>query len=62
MCSTRNVELVRSLGADHVVDYTQEDFTQNGETYDIIYDTVGKTSFSGIKDSLKENGLYLALL
>jgi len=60
VCSTRNLEMVKSLGADRVIDYTKEDFTQNGETYDIIFDTVGKTSFAGIKDSLKENGLYLA--
>ena len=43
-----------------VIDYTKEDFTKNGQTYDIIFDTVGKTSFSGVKDALKENGLYLA--
>ena len=60
VCSTANVELVKSLGADHVIDYTQEDFTQNGETYDIIFDTVGKTSFSRCKNSLKPKGLYLA--
>jgi NADPH:quinone reductase-like Zn-dependent oxidoreductase len=62
VCSTANSELVKSLGADKVIDYTQEDFTQNGETYDIIFDTVaGKTSFSGCKNSLKEKGLYLAV-
>ncbi|MGB6607900.1 MAG: zinc-binding dehydrogenase, partial [Atribacterota bacterium] len=52
--------LVKSLGADKVIDYTTEDFAKNGETYDIIYDTVGKTSFSGCKNSLKQKGLYLA--
>jgi len=62
VCSTTNLEMVRSLGADKVIDYTQEDFTQSGETYDIIFDTVvGKTSFSGCRNSLKENGLYLAV-
>ncbi|MBI5961708.1 MAG: zinc-binding dehydrogenase, partial [Chloroflexi bacterium] len=49
----------KSLGAARVIDYTQEDFTKNGETYDIIFDTVGKSSFSRCKGSLKENGLYL---
>ena len=60
VCSTTNLELVKSLGADKVIDYTKEDFIKNGETYDIIYDTVGKTSFSGCKNSLKQKGLYLA--
>jgi NADPH:quinone reductase-like Zn-dependent oxidoreductase len=62
VCSTRNLEFVKSLGADKVIDYTQEDFTQNGETYDIILDpVVGKTSFSRCKNSLKPNGFYLAV-
>jgi NADPH:quinone reductase-like Zn-dependent oxidoreductase len=62
VCSTPNVALVRSLGADRVIDYTQEDFTTSGETYDIIMDTVvGKTSFSRCKGSLKPKGLYLAV-
>jgi NADPH2:quinone reductase len=60
VCSTTNLELVKSLGADHVIDYTQEDFTRSGRTYDVIYDTVGKTSFSGVKDALTEEGIYLA--
>jgi len=60
VCSTSNLELVKSLGADKVIDYTKEDFTKNGQTYDIIYDTVGKTTFAGCKNSLTENGLYLA--
>lgn len=61
VCSTANVELVKSLGADKVIDYTQEDFTQNGETYDVIFDMVaGKASFACYKGSLKPNGLYLA--
>jgi NADPH:quinone reductase-like Zn-dependent oxidoreductase len=59
VCSTRNVALVKSLGADQVIDYTQEDFTKNGETYDIIFDTVGKTTFSQCKNALKRNGYYL---
>ncbi len=59
VCSTTNLELVRSLGADHVIDYTQEDFTQNGETYDIIFDAVGKRSFSQCRSSLKQGGVYL---
>jgi NADPH:quinone reductase-like Zn-dependent oxidoreductase len=60
VCSTRNVELVRSLGADRVIDYTEEDFTKNGETYDVIFDAVGKHSFARCKDSLKNGGVYLA--
>src|SRR5688500_1157732 len=59
VCSTTNVELVKSLGADMVIDYTKEDFTKNGKTYDIIFDTVSKSSFSSCRDSLKENGYYL---
>jgi NADPH:quinone reductase-like Zn-dependent oxidoreductase len=59
VCSTRNVALVQSLGADKVIDYTQADFTNNGETYDIILDAVGKTTFSQCKDALKHNGYYL---
>ena len=59
ICSTANLELVKSLGADHVIDYTNEDFTKNRETYDIIFDTVGKISFSHSKNSLKQNGRFL---
>ncbi len=59
VCSTSNLELVKSLGADNVIDYTKEDFTKGGETYDIIFDTVGKTSFSRCKSSLKQNGRCL---
>jgi len=59
VCSSRNVELVRSLGSDNVIDYTKEDFTKSGETYDIIFDSAGKSSFSLAKNSLKQNGIYL---
>ena len=59
VCSTTNLELVKSLGADMVIDYTKEDFTKNGQTYDIIFDTVGKSSFSRCKGSLKQKGIYL---
>jgi NADPH:quinone reductase-like Zn-dependent oxidoreductase len=59
VCNTTNVELVRSLGADEVVDYTQEDFTRNGETYDVILDAVGKHSFRRCRGSLKPGGIYL---
>jgi NADPH:quinone reductase-like Zn-dependent oxidoreductase len=59
VCSTRNLELVRSLGADHVIDYTKEDFCKSGQTYDVIFDAVGKSSFSRCKRALKEKGLYL---
>lgn len=59
VCSTANLEWVKSLGADLVIDYTQEDFTQNGKTYDIIFDTVGKRSFSECKSSLTDTGIYL---
>jgi NADPH:quinone reductase-like Zn-dependent oxidoreductase len=58
VCSTKNVELVRSLGADQVIDYTREDFTRNGETYDVIFDAVGKTSFRHCRRSLKPGGAY----
>lgn len=59
ICSTRNLDLVKNLGADKVIDYTQEDFTHNGETYDIIFDTVGKSPFSGCIRSLNKNGRYI---
>lgn len=59
ICSTTNLELVKSLGASHVIDYTNEDFTQNGQTYDIIFDAVGKVSFSHCANSLTQNGIFL---
>ncbi len=60
VCSTRNLDLVKSLGADNVIDYTQDDFTKNGETYDVIYDTIGKSSFSKCKNSLTTKGAYIS--
>jgi NADPH:quinone reductase-like Zn-dependent oxidoreductase len=59
VCSTSNIELVKSLGAGKVIDYTKEDFTKNGQTYDIIFDTTGKSPFSGCVKSLKQKGIYL---
>ena len=59
VCNTKNLELVRSLGADVVIDYTQEDFTKNGETYDVVFDAVGKHSFRRCRRSLKQNGIYI---
>jgi NADPH:quinone reductase-like Zn-dependent oxidoreductase len=61
VCSTTNVEWVKDLGADHVIDYKVEDFTQSGETYDVIFDAVGKISSSGSKSALKENGAFLSV-
>jgi NADPH:quinone reductase-like Zn-dependent oxidoreductase len=58
VCDTKNVELVRSLGADRVIDYTQEDFTKNGGTYDFIFDAVGKLSFKRCGGSLRPGGIY----
>jgi NADPH:quinone reductase-like Zn-dependent oxidoreductase len=62
VCSTTNLELVTSIGADKVIDYTKEDFTKNGETYDIILVAAGATSFSRCKGSLNENGRLLMVL
>ena len=59
VCSTTNIQLVKSLGADHVVDYTKKDFTQSGQTYDIIFDTVGKTSLADSVRALKDGGTFL---
>jgi NADPH:quinone reductase-like Zn-dependent oxidoreductase len=61
VCSTTNLEWVKDLGADNVIDYTKEDFTQSGRTYDIIFDAVGKSSSSRSKKALKENGVFLSV-
>jgi NADPH:quinone reductase-like Zn-dependent oxidoreductase len=59
VCSTKNIELVKSLGADKVMDYTKEDFAGTGDTYDIIFDAVGKSSFANCRKALKSNGKYV---
>jgi len=60
VCNTKNLELVADLGAGQVIDYTREDFTANGQTYDVIFDAVGKHSFGRCRDSLNPGGIYLA--
>jgi NADPH:quinone reductase-like Zn-dependent oxidoreductase len=60
VCGTSNVEMVTSLGADRVIDYTKDDFTKNGQAYDIIFDAIGKSSFSRCKNSLAKHGVYLS--
>jgi NADPH:quinone reductase-like Zn-dependent oxidoreductase len=59
VCSTPRVDLVKKLGADQVIDYTRQDFTQNGQTYDLIMDVLGKSAFARCKNSLTPNGRYL---
>jgi NADPH:quinone reductase-like Zn-dependent oxidoreductase len=60
VCSTKNIELVKSLGADNVVDYTKEDFAETDDSYDIIFDTVGKSSFAHCRKALKTKGKYIS--
>ena len=60
VCNTKNLELARSLGADRVIDYTQEDFRQNGESYEVIVDAVGKLRFGRCKASLRPGGVFAA--
>ncbi len=57
VCSSRNVDMVRSIGADHVIDYTQADFTKNDQRYDLIFDAVGNRSVSDLKRALRPNGI-----
>lgn len=60
VCSGNNIDLVKSLGADYAIDYTKEDFTQKKNAYDIIFDTVGKSSFPKCKAALKQDGIYMS--
>ena len=62
VCSAKNFEMVKSMGADKVIDYTKDDFTLSGETYDIVFDAVGKKSFSQCKQSLKPAGIFLSTI
>lgn len=60
VCSEKNLEMVKALGADHLINYAKKDFTQDSHAYDLIYDTVGMSSFSTAKNALKENGQYIS--
>ena len=59
VCGTPRLDYVKALGADHVIDYSQEDFTENGEIYDLIFDVLGRSSFARCQNSLTPNGIYL---
>jgi NADPH:quinone reductase-like Zn-dependent oxidoreductase len=61
ICSSKNLDLVRSLGADYVIDYSKEDFTKTGKKYDVIFDTVDKSSFSQCKVALKDEGSFITV-
>ena len=60
VCNTQNIDLIKSLGADTVVDYTKEDFTKRNETFDVVFDAVGKSSFGKCKPLLKKGGIYMS--
>ena len=62
VCSSANVDMVRDLGADHVIDYTAQDFTQNGQRYDVIMDTHGNAPYARVKNSLKPGGRFLMVV
>lgn len=59
-CNTKNIELIKSLGADKIIDYTKENFTDKDEKYDFVFDTVGKSTFGKCKPLLKKNGIYIS--
>jgi NADPH:quinone reductase-like Zn-dependent oxidoreductase len=60
VCNTKNIEMIKSLGADHVIDYTKEDFTKNGQVYDFVLDVVGKSSYFKCKKIMKPRGIYIS--
>jgi len=60
VCNTKNVELIKSLGAEQVIDYTKQDFTKTGQTFDFVFDAVGKSSFAKCKPILRKNGIYIS--